>query len=329
MPVAAAVCGDLDADDRAAGGDRVAADGERACGEAGVAGGFADRGVERHLVDDGAACPVDVVGGDAGREQAVVAGLHRVVGRVVLDGDRGEPFGAADAGIAGDDQAERVAVFGGERAAVHGPGEEDVFGEGLGDGDRDAEGSAVFGQVGGFEGDVQSGVRVDAGGVKDAGERDAGPACVADGAGVPGVAGGGSGGLEVGAAVAGALQDGVDVARWGEGAELGHREVEGAGDAAVDAEAVGAVVEFGDVAVAADVEVRRFGDEGGTQPGERGLGVVGTGAVDDEGGHAAGAGSGSGTMSCRVVISVRSRSRMAGTSMAPRSRPPRRRTAAV
>src|SRR5690606_12237964 len=107
-----------------------------------------------------------------------------------------------------------------------------------GDGAAEADAGAVADDVvEAGEGDVE-GVVIEAGGVEDVAEVDAGPEGVADGLDVPGdLAGDGGEGIELTAAVAGALEGGLDADGGEAGLEVSEGEGEGGVHEAADGEA--------------------------------------------------------------------------------------------
>ena len=130
------------------------------------------------------------------------------------------------------------------------------------------------------EGDVVAARRVGARRAQHVGQGDAGPGGVADGAGLPRVARHRLHRVHLGAAVAGALQGGVDGALR-EAPEVGQAQAQRRGDEAADLQHEGLGLDLRHVAVAADVELGRRRLVALAQRGELRLGVVGRLRVDD------------------------------------------------
>ncbi len=128
-----------------------------------------------------------------------------------------------------------------------------------------------------------------AGRLQHVGQRHPGPASVADGAGLPRVAGDRLQRIELGAAVAGALHRRLHGALREARVQLGERQRQRRGDEALDLQREAPCVDLRHVAVAADVEILLVGGVAAPQRRQLGLGVEGLLRMDDEvlgfGGH--------------------------------------------
>ncbi len=153
-PCSATVTRDVDPDHRAISAYGVAADDGRSGFQTRASGRLADHRVERHGVDGVPRVRVGRLRGHIGWEKLVVAGLDRVVGRPVLHGDALQPFRAAHPGKPRHDGAQREAVLGQERGAVHRVGEQGLRCERLGEWDRGPVGMPLD-RIVALEGDVQ------------------------------------------------------------------------------------------------------------------------------------------------------------------------------
>ena len=140
--------------------------------------------------------------------------------------------------VAGDDEAEGVAVEHRQVFAVHGPGEHDLAVEGVVDveGLDEIGGACEEAVVKAFEGDL-AGVFARPALSEEGADGNAGPAGVAHGAVAELAAV--DAGVEVAAAVAGALVDGGEFDGWGEALEVGEGKLERGVHFAADAEAKG------------------------------------------------------------------------------------------
>ena len=287
LPLATTVYRHFDPRDAAIIGDGIALDPHLPGRQAFARAGHADRGVERHGIDGQTPAPVDGVARHIGGEQLVVVRLDRCVGRHVSHLDPCQPFGAAHAGIARHHHAERCAVFGRQRLAVHRPDEEDVGLPRLAHGDRYPEQGFLALHVH----LVRAGERHEQVGrircadrIEHIGQAYAGPLCIADRADIPRITRRFSDLLEVSAPVAGALENCRHRPRGERSFQFLYREraARHARPAHLDPMIGGQIRHW---PVAAHVEQRLRRQEPLDQRTGRRLGVVGIGFALDHIGH--------------------------------------------
>ena len=283
MPVATAVHRHFDPRNSAVIGNGIALNPHRPGGQPLARTGRADRGVKRHGIDRQTLAPVDGVARHIGGKQLVVVRLDRCVGRRVAHLDPCQPFGAAHACIARHHHAERGAVFGRQRLAVHRPGNEDVGLPRLVHGDRDPEQGFLalhVHLVGAGERHEQVGRIRRAHRIENIGQAYAGPLSIADRADIPRIARRLADLLEVRAPVTRALEHGCHRVRGKRSFKFFHREgaARHARPAHLDPMIGGQIRHW---PVAAHVEQRLRRQEPLDQRTGRRLGVVGIGTALD------------------------------------------------
>ena len=213
-------------------------------------------------------------------EQAVGVGLVVALGWLGAQLDPLQPLDAARADVARHHRAQRRAVHGRQRLAVHLPREQDLGPQRLVARDRDLvelRRVGLLGVVGAGEADVARG-GVDAGGGQHVGQRRPGPARGAGGARAPrGLAGDVAHAHQVGAAVARALQRHGQLAAR-QRLQVGRRQLERLRHQPVDAQRARRLRHR---PVVADVEALDRGQRRAGQRGARRLRVERLPLVDD------------------------------------------------